>query len=46
MGGLTIEDNFFILKIEKRNKIIVFDLFLLRDFAYLIQYLLPFIGQH
>ena len=25
MGGLTIENNFFILKIEKRNKIIVFD---------------------
>ena len=25
MGGLTIEYNFFILKIEKRNKIIVFD---------------------
>ena len=24
MGGLTIEKNFFILKIEKRNKIIVF----------------------
>ena len=34
MGGLTIENNFFILKIEKRNKIIVFDLFLSRDFAY------------
>ena len=26
MGGLTIENNFFIFKIEKRNKIIVFDL--------------------
>ena len=38
MGGLTIENNFFILKIEKRNKIIVFDLFLSRDFAYFIQY--------
>ena len=25
MGGLTIENNFFILKIEKKNKIIVFD---------------------
>ena len=25
MGGLTIENNFFILKMEKRNKIIVFD---------------------
>ena len=25
MRGLTIENNFFILKIEKRNKIIVFD---------------------
>ena len=25
VGGLTIENNFFILKIEKRNKIIVFD---------------------
>ena len=25
MGGLTIENNFFTLKIEKRNKIIVFD---------------------
>ena len=25
MGGLTIENNFFILKIEKRNKIIVCD---------------------
>ena len=25
MGGLTIENNFFILKIGKRNKIIVFD---------------------
>ena len=35
MGGLTIENNFFILKIEKRNKIIVFDLFLSRDFAYI-----------
>ena len=34
MGGLTIENNFFILKIEKRNKILVFDLFLSRDFAY------------
>ena len=39
VGGLTIENNFFILKIEKRNKIIVFDLFLSRDFAYFIQYL-------
>ena len=46
MGGLTIENNFFILKIEKRNKIIVFDLFLSRDFAYFIQYLLLFIGRH
>ena len=46
MGGLTIENNFFILIIEKRNKIIVFDLFLSRDFAYFIQYLLLFIhGQ-
>ena len=45
MGGLTIENNFFILKIEKRNKIIVFDLFLSRDFAYFIQYLLHFIGR-
>ena len=26
MGGQTIENNFFIFKIEKRNKIIVFDL--------------------
>ena len=26
MGGLAIESNFFILKIEKRNKMIVFDL--------------------
>ena len=34
---------FFILKIEKRNKIIVFDLFLSRDFVYFIQYL--FHGQ-
>ena len=25
MGGLTIENNFFILKMEKRNKITVFD---------------------
>ena len=25
MGGLTIENNSFTLKIEKRNKIIVFD---------------------
>ena len=33
-------------KIEKRNKIIVFDLFLSRDFAYFIQYLLLFIGRH
>ena len=39
VGGLTIENNFFILKIEKRNKVIVFDLFLLHDFAYFIQYL-------
>ena len=46
MGGLTIENNFFILKIEKKDKIIVFDLFLLRDFAYFIQYLLLFIGRH
>ena len=46
VGGLTIENNFFILKIEKRNKIIVFDLFLSRDFAYFIQYLLLFIGRH
>ena len=45
MGGLTIENNFFILKIEKRNKIIVFDMFLSRDFAYFIQYLLLFIGR-
>ena len=45
VGGLTIENNFFILKIEKRNKIIVFDLFLSRDFAYFIQYLLLFIGR-
>ena len=35
MGGLTIQNNFFILKIEKTNKILVFDLFLSRDFAYL-----------
>ena len=46
VGGLTIEKNFFILKIEKKDKIIVFDLFLLRDFAYFIQYLLLFIGRH
>ena len=46
VGGLTIENDFFILKIEKRNKIIVFDLFLSRDFAYFIQYLLLFIGRH
>ena len=39
-------DDFFILKIEERNKIIVFDLFLSRDFAYFIQYLLLFIGRH
>ena len=39
MGGLTIDNNFFILKIEKRIKIIAFDLFLSRDFAYFIQYL-------
>ena len=45
-GGLTIENIFFKLKIEKRNKIIVFDLFLSRDFAYFIQYLLLFIGRH
>ena len=36
MEGLTIENNFVILKIEKRNKIIVFDLFLSRDFVYFI----------
>ena len=46
VGGLTIENIFFILKIEKRNKIIVFDLFLSRDFAYFIQYFLLFIGRH
>ena len=46
VGGLTIENDFFILKIEKRNKIIVFDLFLSRDFAYFIQYLMLFIGRH
>ena len=46
VGGLTIENNFFILKIEKRNNIIAFDLFLSRDFAYFIQYLLLFIGRH
>ena len=46
VGGLAIENNFFILKIEKRNKIIVSDLFLSRDFAYFIQYLLLFIGRH
>ena len=39
MGGLTVENNFSILKIEKRNKIIVFDLFLSRDFAYFILFL-------
>ena len=43
VGGLTIENNFFMLKIEKRNKIKVADLFLSRDFAYFIQYLLLFI---
>ena len=46
MGGLTIENDFFILKIEERNKIIVFDLLMSRDFAYFIQYLLLFIGRH
>ena len=30
-------DNFFILKIEKRNKVIVFHLFLSCDFLYFIQ---------
>ena len=30
MGGLTIENNFFVLKIEKRNKIIVFDWYFLQ----------------
>ena len=39
VGGLTIENNFFILKIEKRNKIIVFYLFLSRDFLYFIVFL-------
>lgn len=34
MEGLTIENILFILKIEKRNKTIVFDLFQSRDFAY------------
>ena len=46
MGGLSIENNFFTLKIGKRNKFKVFDLFLSRDFAYFIQYLLLFIGRH
>ena len=45
VGGLTIENNFFILKIEKRKKIIVFDLFLSRDFVYFIQYLFLVIGR-
>ena len=46
VGGLTIENTFSMVKIEKRNKIIVFDLFLSRDFAYFNQYLLLFIGGH
>ena len=45
VGGLTIENTFFILKIEKRKKIIVFDLFLSRDFVYFIQYLFLVIGR-
>ena len=44
--GWQLKIIFSCWKSKKRNKIIVFDLFLSRDFAYFIQYLLLFIGRH